>query len=40
MLQKLISAKLLFKKGKDVLLLATEETVQICLDVAEELQKT
>ncbi|WP_375686730.1 hypothetical protein [Bartonella sp. AC331YNZD] len=40
MLQKLISAKLLFKKGKDVLLPATEETVLICLDVAEELQKT
>ncbi|WP_375625722.1 MULTISPECIES: hypothetical protein [unclassified Bartonella] len=40
MLQKLISEKLLFKKGKDVLLLATEEPVQICLDIAVELQKT
>ncbi|GAA4663175.1 hypothetical protein GCM10023262_09270 [Bartonella pachyuromydis] len=27
------------KKGKDILLLATGETVQICLNVAEELQK-
>nr|WP_245257363.1 transketolase C-terminal domain-containing protein [Bartonella vinsonii] len=27
------------KKGKDILLLATGETVQICLDAAEELQK-
>ncbi|EJF87459.1 hypothetical protein ME1_01061 [Bartonella vinsonii subsp. arupensis OK-94-513] len=29
----------IIKKGKDILLLATGETVQICLDAAEELQK-
>ncbi|WP_074381034.1 transketolase family protein [Bartonella doshiae] len=34
-----ISKASVIKKGKDILLLATGETVQICLDAAEELQK-
>ncbi|MBB5073429.1 transketolase C-terminal domain/subunit [Bartonella callosciuri] len=34
-----ISKASVIKKGKDLLLLATGETVQICLDVIEELQK-